>query len=46
MVTTILGIVRTGHHLEHTHGARDGGYNKVLVSGTAVTWPNAAEWTL
>ena len=23
MVTTILGVVRTGHHLEHTDGARD-----------------------
>jgi hypothetical protein len=37
MVTIILGIVRTGHHLEYTHGAMDGGYNKVLVSGTTVT---------
>ena len=23
MVMTILGVVRTGHHLEHTNGARD-----------------------
>ena len=31
MVTTILGVVRMGHHLEHTDGAMDRGYSKVLV---------------